>query len=131
MVITLGLSLEKVLNLLLTTGDSKTPQSSSKCILSDLAARLIDFDRDITISVNRSCILNKAIIWYKVALVNSSRLRKNLTIEFSGEARLDAGALRNEFFTTMLQDMNDKMFEGPEYRRVPKNEWDLDLRWLE
>ena len=26
----------------------------------------------------------------------------------------------------MLQDMNDKMFEGPEYRRVPKNEWDLE-----
>ena len=47
---TLGLSMEKVLNLLLTRGDSE-PAQGSKSILSDLT-RQIDFDRDIVIEVN-------------------------------------------------------------------------------
>ena len=61
-----------------------------------------------------------------MVLVELSRLRKNLTIEFAGEAGLDARALRNEFFTMMLQEMNEKFFKGPEHRIVPKNEWELE-----
>ena len=85
------------------------------------------------ILVNRSCIWQKACVWYKVALVDSSRL-KNLMIEFSGEAGLDAGALRNEFLTTVLQEMNVHFFRRARIQAHSKKTSGIlrkRLRWPE
>lgn len=91
---------------------------------------MIDFDNDITITTNRSCIWNKAHCWYKAAQVNPSRLKMNLMVESAWEAGLDAGALHNEFFTSLLQHINAEFFEGREERWIPKHEWEME-RWFE
>jgi hypothetical protein len=63
---------------------------------------------------------------YKNALADPSRVKKKLMIHFSGESGLDAGALRNEIFTKVLQEINEELFEAPPDRRIPKNLWDAD-----
>ena len=120
-----------MVNILLSRS-SWNNKRSSQLLLSDLAAQEIDFDNDITITTNRSCIWNKAHCWYKAAQVNPSRLKMNLMPEFAGEAGLDAGAPCNEFFTSVLQHINAEFFEGRKERRIPKHEWEMEsLRWLE
>ena len=39
-------------------------------------------------------------------MADPSRLKKNLMIHFTGESGIDAGALKNEFFTRVLHDIN-------------------------
>lgn len=87
---------------------------------------MIDFSNDVTIIVNRHCLFNKAKVWYKCAMADPSRLKKNLMIHFTGESGIDAGALKNEFFTRVLHDINEELFEGAPNRRIPKNIWDAD-----
>ena len=79
----LGLSVDKVVNILLNRSSGNNKRSS-QLLLSDLATQVIDFDNDITITTNRSCIWNKAHCWYKAAQVNPSRLKMNLMVEFAG-----------------------------------------------
>ena len=47
-----------------------------------------------------------------------------------GEEGVDAGALQNDFFESVLKHLNDKLFEGTEFRRVPKKDWALE-HWFE
>ena len=120
-----GLSLDKVVEVLL----AKKPAAvvpTTQTLLENLASQVIDFNNDITIIVNRNVLYNKAKVWYKCAMADPSRLKKNLMIHFTGESGIDAGALRNEFFTRVLHDINEELFEGPPDRRIPKNLWDAD-----
>ena len=40
------------------------------------------------------------------------RLRKILFIEFEGEEGIDAGALKAEFFESVMKSLNEELFEG-------------------
>ena len=62
----------------------------------------------------------------KIAANNLTRVKANLVVEFSGEEGIDAGAVRNEFFTQLMQGINYNMFEGPANRRTPKHQWGLE-----
>lgn len=48
---------------------------------------------------------------------------KNLCIEFEGEEGIDAGALKAEFLGTVMKSLNEELFEGDCFRRLPKCDW--------
>ena len=52
--------------------------------------------------------------FYKLALKHQERLAKNLSVKFigSGEMGIDAGALRNEFFSLCCDEAVKRLFEG-------------------
>ena len=50
-------------------------------------------------------------------------MRATLLSNFPGKKE---GAMRNEFFTHLIHDINDNMFDGPANRRTPKNQWGLE-----
>lgn len=93
-------------------------------ILKAHAEREINFNHDITLFTSREHVWLTAKQFYKAALSNTSRLTRNLVIEFSGEEGVDVGALRSEFFETVISNISQQLFEGSD-RKIPKNEWGL------
>ena len=100
------------------------PEGASVATILDMHAdKVIDVDNDVLLTMTRACIWNKAWSFYKRALANPSRLRKNVVIEFSGEEGVDAGSLGSEFFTVVVNKVTRSMFEGQKTRKVSKKEW--------
>ena len=99
---------------------------SPRVVLEQHAARVIDSTADTTIEVSRDNVWRKAKGFYKSCLHESQRvrLRRSLHIEFEGEEGIDAGALKAEFFSTVLKSLNEELFEGDHARRVPKCDWE-------
>lgn len=93
-------------------------------ILKAHAEKEIDFDHDVTLITSRDRVWQTAKQFYKAALSNTSRLTRNLVVEFTGEEGVDAGALRSEFFETVISNISQQLFEGGD-RKIPKNEWGL------
>lgn len=51
-----------------------------------------------------------------------SKLAKNLIVSFNDEEGVDCGAIKAEFFSSLLQEMDMRLFEG-EKERIPKKSW--------
>ena len=63
--------------------------------------------------------------------MHPNKLRKQLVVSFSetGEIGADSGALRKEFFEDSLKEMNVRLFDGEEYTRIPKKDYNLDVHF--
>lgn len=122
-----NLSMNQVTDVLVSQLEKAKPPSLPALLIRH-AQDNIDANDDIFIKTNRSCIWNKARVFYKRAITTSpSMLRKTLVIEFSGEEGSDAGALSFEIFQAVLQQMNDECFEGKEEKRIPRSRWGSEL----
>lgn len=102
-------------------------EDSIALVLKRLSSKIINNDEDTLLEMNRSCLWNKAKVFYKKATTDVSLLKKNLIVLFRGEEGVDGGALRNEFFVCALKQMNDEYFEGREDRRLPKCHWGCEV----
>ena len=89
------------------------------------SALLVDRDADVELQVQRSGLLKQAVGFYSKACDTPQILQRNLVIEFRGEAGCDLGGLKAEFLTLLLDEVNTMFFEGSEFRRIPKKDWDL------
>ena len=100
-------------------GDDATKEQ----LLSKHAAKIIDFDNDVTISMKRENIWRKAKAFYKIAINSRERLMKNLVVEFESERGIDAGALKIDFIEKVMESINNDLFEGDTFKRLPRAEW--------
>ena len=100
----------------------ETSSSELGSLLVGLQKKEIDFSRSFDLEVNRSPLWCH---FYKNSYHSPQHLRVPLRIEFSGEDGIVAGALRSDFFDSLLHEVNDRLFED-QYHRVLKKDWDLD-----
>jgi hypothetical protein len=91
-------------------------------ILKSHAAKVIGED-DTQLKMNRSCIVNKAKVFYKRCIHQPGLLKKKLFVMFNGEEGIDAGALSIDFFCAYLKSLQQDLFEGQRNRLVPKSHW--------
>lgn len=100
------------------------------CLLMEQQARVMDMNNFTDLEMARACIANKAKTFYKACLHQSSQLTKGLTIRFSGELGIDAGALKIDFFLSYFRVLKEELFEGgSDHRLVPKNYWGCDTEF--
>ena len=118
-----NLSVELIIDCLVESNGPKLP-----LILKEHAEKVMDLD-DNVIHVTRSCVYNKAMIYYKSAVNNPSELKKPITVIFSGEEGADLGALRNEFLIETFRKVREDWFEGQNERLVPKIEWGFEDKY--
>ena len=88
-------------------------------LLSKHAAKIIDFDNDVTISMKRENIWRKAKAFYSIAINSKECLMKNLVVEFESERGIDASASKKDFFEKVIESTNDDLFEGDSFKRLP------------
>ena len=84
------------------------------------------------LSVDRSTsqkIWQSAVCFYKSAMAQPVKLRKELIVQFdaTGEVGADSGALRREFFEDAICQANLLLLEGEDDRRVLKKDWGLEF----
>ena len=84
--------------------------------------RVCSLEEDVGITVERGKLWRKAEVFYKAAIHNVSLVQKQLVITFVNEPGVDCGALKNEFFQSLLVEINDRLFEGLPTRWVPKRD---------
>ena len=111
-----GKEMDEIIDIFLST------EGGIPAILKSLS-NVIDLNDESPLLTNRSCLWNKAKLFYKRGMADTSILKKNLVVSFSGEEGIDGGALRNEFFVAAIKKMNDDFFEGKDNRRLPKCHW--------
>ncbi len=106
-------------------GDNSGPSTVVE-LLSNHIRKTVDTTRCCEIEVNREKLWRHALGFYKNSLHNPERLARDFHVEFEGEEGVDGGALKNDFFEQLLKLVNDKLFEGDMYRRIPKRDWSLE-----
>lgn len=98
------------------------------CILREVGDAVLDrFASMPVLATSRSCIWNQAKVFYKRGLGDPSLLRKNFSVSFGGEEGIDGGALRNEFFVSVMRHLNEEFFEGQVERRLPRCHWGSEV----
>lgn len=80
----------------------------------------VNKESQITITVRRSSIWRDCLAFYKVAMIDKSRLFKEMKIEFEGEEGVDCGALRVEFFQLSIQEAKKALLEEIDESFIPK-----------
>ena len=63
-------------------------------------------------------------------MLATGRLHRVLSVEFSGEDGIDGGALRNDFFESLVSEINERLFEGNSTRRLPKKDWEVEKMFV-
>ena len=101
--------------------------STCQQILKSYLARFTS-NRVFDVTVRRGRLWRDALSFYKNSLHSLDRLKHELRIEFRGEEGIDAGALRREFFESLLKELNNRLFEGEDSSRLPK--YDSNVRGL-
>ena len=86
-------------------------------------SKLVNEDDDHFLYVNRNEIWKSALTFYKQCMGNASKLHRNLVISFEGEEGVDAGAVKIEFFSSLIEEIDKRLFEGRPHSRVPKKSW--------
>ena len=83
-------------------------------ILQNFANNAIDSSDDFWLNVKRDDLWCICLAFYKLAIKHPERLRKNLCVKFVGfgELGIDAGAVRNEFFSLCFDEVVKRLFEG-------------------
>ena len=72
--------------------------------LKDHAAKFVDDSSEYILTVDRTTtekLWMAVVTFYKDAKIRPNKLHKGLVVHFSGEAGVDAGALRKKFFFRM------------------------------
>ena len=82
------------------------------------------------LEVHRYRIWRTALGFYKNSIQRPTRLLYEFQVEFHEEEGIDAEALRCEFFQSILKHMDEAMFEGDEFRRVPKKDCNLERNFV-
>ena len=90
------------------------------------ASEAIDFDRYVDVIVRRDHIWSDGIALYKRGLEDPSILMKDIRVEFRDQEGVDAGALKLDFFESLLNEINTRLFVGEQTRRIPKKDWGLE-----
>ncbi len=98
-------------------------QHSSK-VISEFSEFSLTVDRS-----NSEHFWSSVLSFYKGAIHKPEKLKRCLVVNFenSGEQGYDAGALRKEYFEDSLKEVNERLFEGNECRRIPKKDISLEL----
>ena len=104
---------------------SDEPMSAHQ-LLREYSDRVIDRQQFMQLEVKRDRLWRTAMGFYKNSLRCPDRLLKEFVVEFTGEEGIDGGALRCEFFENLLRKMDDELFEGDQFRRVPKKDCALE-----
>ena len=94
------LTVEAAIDTLLNNDDARPTETTTSLgkVLKQHSDTVMDNTEDVHIIVARSCIWNKAKVFYKAALNKPQVLRKNLVVQFSGEEGVDLGALKKRIF---------------------------------
>lgn len=97
-------------------------------ILEQHSASVVVEEPVIELEVNRAKLWRQASAFYKNTKLNpeSNRLRRHLSIEFQDEEGIDAGALRYDFFESLLCEASERLFEGPSHSKLPRKDWGLE-----
>ena len=101
-------------------------------LLSHHSSKTIDKFSEYSLAVDRSTpdhFWMAVMSFYKGALSKPEKLKRCLVVTFvnSGEDGSDAGALMREFFEDSLRQVNERLFEGDETRRIPKKDVSMDM----
>ena len=94
-------------------------------LLDYFSSSVID-DCDSWITVEKGKVWPRALQFYKSAKVKEKRLRGRLCVEYVDEDGVDAGALRGDFFEKLLTELDEKLFEGNKFSRLPKKDGGLE-----
>ena len=67
--------------------------------------------------------------FYKASVTKPQKLKRPLVLSFvgTGEVGCDGGALRKEFFEDALREVNNRLFEGEDNRRIPRKDVSLEF----
>ena len=83
-----------------------------------------DFDSWIT--TEKEKVWPRAVQFYKTAKAKEKRLRRRLCIEYADNDGVDAGALRGDFLENMMIAVDEKLFGGDSFRRLPKKDGGME-----
>ena len=119
------MSAESVIEVLLC---KKVRQKKLSALLQEQQEKVISTDSH-SLVMTRSCIINKAKVYYKGCIHQPSQLKRSLLIQFMGEEGVDGGALKNDFFTAYLRHIQEELFEGQANQLVPRSHWGSDCEF--
>ena len=105
---------------------SKQPDETLDSLISHHSAQFIRRVRDSWIEVDRGNMYSRATHFYKSAKGYPQKLAMNFVVEFTGEEGIDAGALKGDFFKHILKEVDDGLFEGSIFNRIPKKDHCLE-----
>ncbi len=118
---------DAILRLSETSNEQSYDHTSLPTVLSQYARSVTVSDRDFYLTLKRDEIWPRGCQFYKAAKVDKKRLRWNLVIEYETEEGIDAGtAIKGDFFCEFLNQIDQRLFEGSAYRRVPKKDIGLE-----
>ncbi len=83
----------------------------------------------VVLNVSRDTLWPTAFAFYKSTLHDPDKLKKRLSVVFEHEPGVDAGSVGAEFFELLLREVNLKLFEGGDRRRLPKRDWGSELEY--
>ena len=63
------------------------------------------------LTVSREHVWREGLLFYKASLGNKEKLFIKLSLQFIGEEGIDGGALTNEFFTLLFNEIKSQLFE--------------------
>ncbi len=98
-------------------------------ILAAQASKVINPSASYCFEVDRS---SKEAFWlsvvafYKGCKAKPDKLKKELMIQFTGEAGADSGALRREFFEDAIREANLNLLEGDDDCQILKKDWGME-----
>ena len=99
-------------------------------LLKDLSATMINATGHVVLEMTCACIFNKAKQYYKACIHEPMRLRKSISVKFSGEDGVDLGAMKNDFFDVVLTNLRNELFEGNDTRLLPRSHWGSESELL-
>ena len=114
------------------SSDDVREYSSVQDVINHHSSKMVHQFSEYSLTVDRSSRDNfwmAVLSFYKGALRKPEKLKKCLTVTFvnSGEQGSDAGALKKEFFENSLREVNYRLLEGEDTRRIPKKDVSLEL----
>ena len=95
--------------------------SSVSSLISYFASAVVE-DYDCWITVEKDKVWQRAMQFYKSAKFKNKRLRGRVCVEYVDDDGVDAGALRGDFFEKVITELNQKLFEGNQFCRLPKKD---------
>ena len=99
--------------------------SSVSALITYFASAVVE-DYDSWITAEKEKVWPRAIQFYKSAKFKEKRLRGRVCIEYVDEEGIDAGAIRGDFFEKVITELNQKLFEGNEFSRLPKKDQGME-----
>ena len=96
-------------------------------LLTHHITKMLDTSSVCELELCRERLWRQSLSFYKNSLHKPSRLTQEFVVEFVGEEGIDAGALRNDFFEHLLREIDERLFEGNTFRKIPKKDWNSTM----